>query len=46
MNQYFNEYDSSGPRPPIPGEETARNYKVRILLDFLFDQNHLIYSLT
>lgn len=27
MNNYLNEYDSSGPRPPIPGEETARNFK-------------------
>lgn len=28
MSQNFNDYDSSGPRPPIPGEETAKNYKV------------------
>lgn len=28
MSNKFNEYDSSGPRPPIPGEETAKNFKM------------------
>lgn len=28
MNQNFNEYDSIGQRPPIPGEETAKKYKM------------------
>jgi hypothetical protein len=31
MSFNFNEYDSSGPRPPIPGEETARKYKVNFM---------------
>lgn len=28
MKHNFYDYDSSGPRPPIPGEETATNRKV------------------
>ena len=30
MKHNFYDYDSSGPRPPIPGEETATNRKVLI----------------
>lgn len=29
MNQNFNDYDSIGQRPPIPGEETSKKFKVR-----------------
>lgn len=28
MNQNFNDYDSIGQRPPIPGEETSKKFKV------------------
>ena len=30
MNQNFNDYDSIGQRPPIPGEETAKKFKVAV----------------
>lgn len=35
MSYNFNDYDSSGPRPPIPGEETTTNRKVFLILNNL-----------
>lgn len=31
MSHNFFDYDSSGPRPPIPGEETTTNQKVCLI---------------